>query len=348
MKHLLILPILLLISTCGASTSNPTCDIAGTKLTHVVVASKPATQGVEYHIPIAINGTNMEAIADTGSSNLIVSRSDFIPSGPSLGNYSIRYGSGAATLEAHADSVSLKCGPAVNNFIYGSIQPGSSQNTTLMGLAYNDIERHISGTQPEQTFFEQLASNPQNKISDEFSMLLCGVGNNNSRIIFGGTGTTPIGSFQYVSLTEKSYYVINAGAVKIDGAQMGANFLTNSSQRTIVDSGTTLNLVPQDVYDAIVANPKIAPFVSTPGANINCPDTSGMPDITVDLDNFVTLTIKPSTYFKKLDNGQCFFGFSPKSGALNILGQVAMENYKIHFDRKNSQIGFAANTECNN
>lgn len=354
MKHIAILFSLLMITACsgttGSSDLSATCDTGGVSLKHV--SGSASTRGSEYHIAISIDDIAMEAIADTGSSNLIVSNSSGLtPSGsgtPVPGNpgcpnsASICYGGGTyATLVAYPGTVDLNCGPGVSNFDYGYIQSGTA-NITLIGLAYRGAETGSVA----KTFFEQLSE--KTGLSDEFSMLLCGVNNPNSKITFGGTGNTPISSFQYVPITQKSYYVINAGAVKIGGVQMGTSTL--SAKTTIVDSGTTLNLVPQDIYNAIVQ--KIGVSVGNPGDNITCPNTSGMPNVTIDLDKSVTLTIKPNTYFKKLDNGLCFFGFAPTNLPLNILGQVAMENYKVHFDRKfnnkQGQIGFAPNTECGN
>ena len=66
MKHLLILPVLFFSMTCSNSSGfRPTCDTEGVGLKHVVKGTAD-THGTEYHISISVDGTAMEAIADTG------------------------------------------------------------------------------------------------------------------------------------------------------------------------------------------------------------------------------------------------------------------------------------------
>ncbi|MES2503331.1 MAG: pepsin-like aspartyl protease [Myxococcota bacterium] len=369
------LPILLIILALTAckSAEQPVCDTEGVPLAHQtnkIFKGPLQTRGSEYHVSLEVNGTPVIAIADTGSSNLdLASGQNFTPSGQSIGTYSIMYGAGGNnTIDGYHGTVGLNClnQTAIKPVLYGYIQPGSAQNENILGLAYRGKELYPAGYPPEHAFFGQLVNQTaktSTPILDEFAMLLCGVNNANSKINFGGTSSAFQGTFVYTPTIDPSYYVINTPTVSINGNSMGS---FDSTMATIVDSGTTLNLVPNAVLCAIVAqieskggagitgiDCKNNSKPTGTGKNISCPENSALanlPDVDIAIGNpSTTLSIKPSTYFKKLDNGQCFFGFGSNAGVgLNILGQVTMENYYVHFDRKNTRIGFGSNAMCGN
>lgn len=359
MKFATLTAALLFSLSCSNATIMPTCDTEGVVLNHNVINGAAATaRGVAYHISISIDGNALTAIADTGSSNLIVQQG-FSASTPSLGTFSITYGGGSATLDAYTGQVNLNCQQGVKNFQYGVIQAGSSTNQSILGLAYkNSIESTLPGEKPFPTFMTQLTDSPST-LSDEFSMLLCGYGNDKSRITFGGLPNFAKSlNFQNVQIVEKSWYVINARQVSAGGTNFGD--LSQDGSSVIVDSGTTLNLLPSNVTSSIIsylssnyphaANWTAIQSQASAPTPISCPsqsDISQMPNINIALDNNVTLSIAPNTYFKKISGGQCFFGFAnQEAGSPIILGQVTMENYMVRFDRTNSQIGFAKTNQC--
>ena len=360
--------VLFLLSCGDQSNPQPQCDVEGISLTHKsrTIKGSAETQGTEYHIAISIDGKAVDAIADTGSSNLIVNNdSGFSPSGSSIEKpFQISYGDGANLNTVHLTPyngvVALNCASSSVSYTYGDVSstdPADYQAETLLGLAYPSIQ-----TGPQVgTFLDLLVKNNPG-MHNEISMLLCGADNKNSKIKFGGLGAAvpPKKAFEYVPLVEQSYYVINAGEVTIGGVSMG-NLSTDRTRRTIVDSGTTLNLVPQSIYNAIAL--KLG-FTGSYGVELSCPSTAvlaQLPPVMIALDNLVTLTIKPETYYKQIGNGACFFGFMPTNGNLNILGQVTMENYHVHFIREQTPelpapadsfthgaIGFSENDDCKN
>ncbi|MEI6806046.1 MAG: pepsin-like aspartyl protease [Myxococcaceae bacterium] len=357
MKHIFLLSGLLFLVNCSKGSADyaaiqSDCDSV---LNHVVTG-KAGTNGSEYHISISVDGTPMLAIADTGSSNLLINpMSGFTPSNPTNTQFSISYGdpvSSTAFLTGYQGKVDLHCASGVKSYNYGYITNYSSTNgtsaATLMGLAYRDLQQPAAND-ATPTFFKDLVNN--DNISNEFAMLLCGVGNSNSQINFGGISNLYKGTFHSVPILVgpsgvNDYYNIGAGAITVGETSVGSL----ESVQTILDSGTTLNLIPPTLYQALVAQ---IPGTSNinPGSVVSCPDLTGLPNVTIMVTdtagNQFPVVVTPQTYFKNLGGGQCFFGFAP-GGNIAILGQVTMENYYVHFDRKNHQIGFAPNTLCNN
>ncbi len=341
MKHLLILPVLFFSMTCSNSSGfRPTCDTEGVGLKHVVKGTAD-THGTEYHISISVDGTAMEAIADTGSSNLLVAHDAVTPTGPSLGSFSIAYGRGAADLQTYQGTVDLNCGPGVKGYRYGYIQPGSSETLTVMGLAYHSIEKFSGPNPPDHTFFEDLVLTQG--ISDEFSMQLCGMNNPNSKIYFGGVSSSIDSSqFQYVPVIEDKWYTIKASTIQTHDRK---HSVPGTLGNVIVDSGTTLNLIPSAMLNDLVTYlsttyPGAADWATIQanpgGVKVACPSAAqlaSLPSIDIVLSDTVTLSIAPNTYFKSTDNG-CYFGFAQQTDQTIILGQVTMENYYVHFDRK--------------
>ncbi|MBH1989301.1 MAG: A1 family peptidase [Myxococcaceae bacterium] len=377
MKKITWLPLSILLATCTSkNTVAPTCDTQGTALSHHYDSGKAATaSGVEYHISLQVDQTPVTAIADTGSANLILQSGTLQPSGSPLGKFQISYGSGTDYLTAYQGSVSLDCLAAgVPNFQYGLVQDGSMNNVSILGLAFrNKIESVPDNEALYATFMTQLAQD-NSGISNEFSLQLCGYNNPNSTIYFGGLPTASSAlRFEYTPIKEQSWYVIGANQIGLSGSDGGivSSFgdLSTYGASVILDSGTTLNLLPSDIVNQIVSYlaqnypnaatwPQIKNQLSKP-VPIDCPSASELeklPNISIALEN-VTLSISPQTYFKKITEGQCFFGFSIANAVDPnnpiILGQVTMENYLIRFIRTAGDngplgaIGFASNAGCN-
>ena len=180
---------------------------------------------------------------------------------------------------------------------------------------------------------------------------------------------------QYVPIAEQSWYVLPGAHIYIGGKFVGALSSYSpttciqggsSPSCTILDSGTTLNLVSTSIWTFLVdtlvkANSNLPAFgedfwqvtnsdnqvIARPCTALRLP---GLPDITIKLLNSdqktvaTTLTLSSNVYFKSVGDGQCIFGFKPTTSNQHILGQTAMESSYIHFDRKNNRIGFAPNT----
>jgi hypothetical protein len=136
--------------------------------------------------------------------------------------------------------------------------------------------------------------------------------------------------------------------------------------RTIVDSGTTLNLIPPDMFNNIlnvmigVQSGLPQEFFTTqnPGdgtfaRNVDDATIARFPTLQVQLRSTTGQTfwldMTPQTYFKEWTNGTRIFGFRPTQDLVQfrpliIMGQVFMENHYVSFDRANSRVGFGDNS----
>ena len=383
MKTWILLSALFLVN-CGSS-STPT---ASTKQIKVTVNHRPAAaeqasllQGLggmlEYYITLDIEGTRYDLVADTGSSNLIVA--GFSTNKPKSGGiFPLSYGGGTSIeVQNYLVPLTLSDGDEASTYNVGVIKTCKAKcsNTfpRIVGLAYSGVE----GDPSVKTFMDHLVEIKKPALSNEFSMLLCGFkddGSHNGKtnILFGGIepGVTLAGS-DYTPIIEKSWYVVNATEIMIDGVLMGGKFnspiptkevpcanlngLIGTNNCTILDSGTTVNQVPTKIHQAIVSNlasrvglEKGDPFwdpVASPQIVKRACSTlrkDGLPTVDVHIGDLI-VKIPSKSYFKSVGGGDCMFGFGTTnlgSSNFKILGQVTMENQYVHFDRKNNRIGF--------
>jgi hypothetical protein len=314
----------------------------------------------------------LAAIVDTGSSNLVITGPDctncesvdYDPSQSSSAStsgdpFSITYGSGALNALRYTDTAGLPCGEdtAVEFGLATSAQGVGS----ILGLAYQALAHPASS--PIKPWFATMVD--KGILENLFSMRLCGTQKSGSHIKFGGfdEGIDPT-QVKYTPLIKETYYVISNPTFSIKGVAI--NSATSST--TIVDSGTTLLLVPADIHTAIQSQLETvatqagladkfptnfwgvnakdisvraelsdSDVASFPAITVTVPSSSGSGDLELD--------VTPQTYFRKTSTGAYYFGIRPGSN-LTTLGQVFMENFTVIFDRANTQIGFAPITGC--
>ncbi len=331
----------------------------------------------EYTARLQVGKQDIDFVADTGSSNLIVQgNASLCPTctgsederyqpteGHSVGaDFEISYGSGSATAAEYQDAVGLECGDPIEGYTFGVITTNKGL-PNILGLAYQSIAR---GTL--SPFFDQLVE--KHGLDNEFSMLLCGHAPG-SRIDLGGRDERrpDDASYQWIPLLEESYYVVEARSLQIKG---GGTFAGDSalafpgSVKTIIDSGTTMALLPSEMVDAIVAlmkqtvqdnnitNIPDAFWTTTDPASddyshkIPAAEVALFPTLQVMLRDAsgqdAAFDISPDTYLKAIfqDADERVFGFRA-SRSIYILGQVFMENGLYVFDRANKRIGIAPN-----
>lgn len=375
--------VLLLCLAVLACSSDETADPDACEVHQHDAAHAVDLEETLYHSPsvytvrLHLGGQKIDFVADTGSSNLIVrGDSELCPdcSGSSAERYrpaagqtagqtfSVNYGSGSGSVRVFTDSVGLACGDPVDDYNFGVITEDRGLPNVL-GLAYRSLAH--TGFEP---FFDQLVD--RHGLANEFSMLLCG-SHSGSHVTLGGRDSRRVddSAYRWAKIVEERYYAVSAQALKLDG---GATFSGGQSElafpasgTTIVDSGTTLSLLPAEVTTPLVATLK----QTASDAGLEIPDefwtTTDASNAAykhsfseADLAHFPTLQVvledsegqpavfdmAPETYFKGLyqEADERVFGFRP-AGALNILGQVFMENGLIVFDRANQRIGIASN-----
>ncbi|XVF30476.1 hypothetical protein REPUB_Repub16aG0061300 [Reevesia pubescens] len=161
-----------------------------------------------------------------------------------------------------------------------------------------------------------------------------------------GTVTTP--------LTKKSpntFYFLTLDAVSVGSKRINftSSFFGSDGGNIIIDSGTTLTLVPEDFYselESALSSQINATRVNGPeGLNL-CFDAStefAVPDITVHFTD-ADVKLKPLNTFVLVSNGVACFTISPNKD-FAIYGNLAQMNFLVGYDTKMQTVSFKP-TDC--
>jgi hypothetical protein len=307
-------------------------------------------------IKIGPKGTPVDVVADSGSAFLLIGTDSYAPTGSPVGApFSAGYGGGgsggcSAQASNYTASVGLMCGGPINQTIASYSTTSDCPN--ILGLSYGALT-------DSPTFFGDLVRG-QKVAGNVFSMVLCGR-KTGSQIVLGGVAQSAPMTIQYTPIVQEAWYVVNAVSLAIQGGASLGNFPPSAnltSGTAIIDTGTTLALLPQSMFDAVVSamrttrpdlpvdffstnNPSNPHYVLTPG---ELGDITKLPTLTLTFSGGVSLTIPPSVYIKDLDGNNFVFGFRPSAAGDpgSILGQSVLDQQIIIFDRQNAKIGFAS------
>jgi hypothetical protein len=191
-------------------------------------------------------------------------------------------------------------------------------------------------------------------------------------LVIGGVNaayqtTTPL----YTAIVEQLFYSVSLGSVSVAGTAV-TGIPTNS--KTMVDTGTTLFLLPRSQYASFKSTYLSKADCALPGMGcdgtkensiwdtsicwyLNAQTLARYPTITITLPAVagqsqpVTLTLQPSHYFLLVDGdkGACRVMGIDESDINNpILGASILQNFNVIFDRANRRLGFApVSTACN-
>lgn len=316
---------------------------------------------IEYELSLQLGNQSFNLVADTGTPHLIVQGpkcqgclgASYAPSPNSMSDMTelpVQFGTGKGVVVRYTDDVKLPCGPAVPLTFGALVQNQNLPN--LMGLALGGPTQSRSLL----TVYESLAE--AHHIYPIFSMLLCGT-SPGSKLIFGDNDhRVALSSMNYTPLKKDTYYFFNATSLSIKNGQTLGSF----GQPVLLDSGTTFNLLPEDMFNALVGALKAintskklklpdAFFTTTTPSNVSYTQPVSLKTIQQfpilqlvvqkEKSGSFVLEIKPETYFKDLGNGQRVFGFRKGRPDVAIFGQVFMENYYVSFDFGNHRLGFA-------
>ncbi|KAI4370877.1 hypothetical protein MLD38_019177 [Melastoma candidum] len=169
----------------------------------------------------------------------------------------------------------------------------------------------------------------------------------NARVAGRGTVSTPL-----VSKDPKTFYYLTLEGISINGKRFdasGSPGLGSGEGNIIIDSGTTLTLLPPDLYDQI--EPAVAaairlPKAQDPSGYFNlCYRSSGVfkaaPRITV---HFTGADVRLNWYntFVEIEEGVTCFSFVPSSLDLAIYGNLAQVNFLIGYDFAGGKLSFKA------
>lgn len=378
MTWCLIVGVALAVPACGDDLDDPACELQHFDLDHQASDASGAEalgeavrprHGV-YMATLALGTPAQEvnAIIDTGSANLVVmgpgcegcDAVDYRPETSTTASepgaaFTIMYGSAALSATTTTDMVGLPCGDSVEAS-FGVATQVAHLPSSILGLAYQSLAEPSDA--PLTPWLDAMVDG--GVLADIFSLRLCGAGRSGSHLKLGGMDATiDASALTYTPIIEERYYGIAPPSFSLGEAALGDGAMTS-----IIDSGTTLMLVPQAVHQALVTALKAA--AEAQGVSAQIPDgvwtgsasdisaratlseaeVGAFPPLTLTLQgegsrDAFQLQVPPERYFRRASTGDVYLGVRPGPG-MTILGQVFMEGLDVVFDRAEKRIGFAA------
>ena len=197
----------------------------------------------------------------------------------------------------------------------------------------------------------------QHNIPAVYSMCLTG---NGGSLTFGYNAPA---STKWTPVTKKQWFVITLNDFTVNGQPLG--YKAHDYADAIVDSGTTLMILPNAPYNTLVQRVKsMCSTVDLPGV---CNTQSGQsifdgycysmtevqikrfPVIAAQIPGWGSLTINPHDYLipgsSTMGSSYCW-GIAAGGPTMTILGDVAVQNQNIIYDMNLNRIGLASNSTC--
>lgn len=216
----------------------------------------------------------------------------------------------------------------------------------IFGLSYGALSSW-NGVPP----FERIVE--QHGIPNVYSMCLTA---NGGKLNLGYTAPS---NTSWTPVTKREWFVITLTDFQVNGRALG--YSPRDYADAIVDSGTTLLLLPNAPYNSLVGVVKAMcshgldlPGVCTaaPGKSIfdgycypmSSSQIKNFPVITALIPGWGRLPINPSDYL--IPNQGTFCWGIGNAGTGTILGDVAVQNQNIIYDMGNNRIGLAPGSTC--
>jgi len=306
----------------------------------------------------------LRVIYDSGSSNLWVSnikphlihigeKHNYYQHGKSTSyvqngtTFAIQYGSGPVAGEYSADTMSVG-GIDIPGYTFAEADDVSGLGPAyaagkfdgILGMGWDDIS--VDGVQtPLRALVES------GKLDEPAYAFFLGSGGAAGELTLGGANPARYtGDFHYVPVVEMvpgitGYWEIVLDDVQVNGASI------STSKRGVVDSGTSLMVVPSDEVTAIATAVGAKQLSKIPPFNreytIDC--SADAPNIDFVIDG-TTYSLTKEDYSLDQGSGTCLFGFMGQDipapvGPLIIMGDIFMRAHYCKFDVGNRQVGFA-------
>ncbi|KAG1053764.1 hypothetical protein G6F43_004184 [Rhizopus delemar] len=153
------------------------------------------------------------------------------------------------------------------------------------------------------------------------------------------------GDFKYVSLTEKKYWQVNLSGIQVNGK----NVMNGKTMPAIIDTGTTLIILPSAMSKAIHAAIPQAKYNFFYGWRMPCSlaDSDSKQTITFhigghDFPVFVKDLVRArSNSIMNAFNDMCYSGIAEAETPLVILGDTFLRSYYSVYDFEQGRVGFA-------
>merc|ERR1711865_298299 len=303
---------------------------------------------------------DLRVIYDSGSSNLWVSNIkpgllskhnyyDHSKSSSYAANgtiFNIEYGSGPVSGVYSQETVSIG-GVDLAEYTFAEVDnvkglgPAYSVGhfDGICGMGWDDIS--VDGV---ETPLRAMVNS--GKLEEHVFAFYLGSGGADGELVLGGVNPAHYtGDFSYVKVRSMAYGLVGYWELDLDDMQIAGQSVS-AARKAIVDSGTSLMIVPSDEIKSIAAAVGAKVAANFPPFNREYMMTCGEGptiDFVIGGNNYA---LTPTDY--GLDGGNsCLFAFQGMDipapvGPLIILGDVFMRAHYVKFDVDSARIGFAS------
>ena len=312
--------------TIAGQTLHVTIDSGSS--TFAVVTAPTSADCAQWYTGVC-NGTWVTANYGHGSwSGQLCSGADVTLGGLAAGEPSF------VGIAVQTDNFLNNCNPAGT----GVVEEG------IIGVAYPSL---VSAPLT-QTLLQALVAT--SNIANMFSMQCCGWDGataGTGTLVVGGTDPSMYsGTIEYVSVVDQSYYCVTMTSPSTSGGTGNSC----SSGNAIIDSGTGTIVLTAEAFETLMQPVASALGISTTDLASHSYSAQAIamaPDISIEFEGGVRLTIPPSRYFQPTPGrGSYCYMLYVSSGTSNIIGQPLLESYYTVFDQEYHRVGFAPIAGC--
>ncbi|CAI9090864.1 OLC1v1025733C1 [Oldenlandia corymbosa var. corymbosa] len=271
--------------------------------------------------------------------------------------YSVTYGDGSTTggyfVRDYANfnqvSGNLQTSSMNGTIVFGC----SSQQSGELGSSTEAVDGIVGFGQANSSIISQLAST--GKVKKVFSHCLDGINGGGifaiGQVVQPKLKTTPL-------IPNEPHYNVMMKAIEVGGEVLDLSTEASgdgSGSSSIIDSGTTLAYLPNDIYTPFMA--KV--MASQPGLKTHTVEGSfkcfvysgnvddGFPVVTLHFEDSLSLTVYPHEYLFALNDNQWCIGWQNKGmqtkdgREVTLLGDLVLSNKLVVYDLENQTIGWA-------
>ncbi|KAI9355682.1 aspartic peptidase domain-containing protein, partial [Zopfochytrium polystomum] len=168
----------------------------------------------------------------------------------------------------------------------------------------------------------------------------------------------------WAAVGSKSYYNLNVKSVAVAGKDITLPTDWQTSDTSIIDSCTTLLLLPSAVFDVFVAKIKATGELQAAGLSSTDVDDflysqaglpmdvnySKLPEISFSLDGLngeiITLILTGRGYIQGDGTGYFYFPVASQDTSNVVFGSIIYDSFYVVMDRGNGRVGFGPGCDC--
>ncbi|KAI9300278.1 aspartic peptidase domain-containing protein [Cunninghamella echinulata] len=255
--------------------------------------------------------------------------------------WSLRYGDGSGVMGVTAIDAVVLGDVVYDHQTIGLVQfesPEFARDTALDGIFGLGFPA-LSYTGKQLPIAQSLHA--QGKIDEAVVGVWLGraIHGGKGEVKFGGVNPAHFeGELEYVPLSAKTYWQVNFDGIVIDN-----KLVSSTNNRAIIDTGTTLTILPLDLAKAIHSKIPGAEYSTNFGWRVPCNVTSDE-TITFVFDGHkfpLTLNQLVRERSSPTDPSLCYSGVAGANSPFIIIGDTFLRSYYSVYDYQNARVGFA-------